>query len=404
MEARLLRNCRALVRMVEYSSRGAMRVVRRARGETLVQRMNQLVSRRGWAVALGAVLALYQTAWAVGGAGIAAKPASICADVPHGDHPKALLSNGKLDALVFLPDAKNGYYRSTRFDWSGVVGCVALNGHRFFGEWFAQYDPLKNDSITGPVEEFRSDGGPMGYNGPRGELFVQPGAIGYNEAKAGELFLKPGVGVLRKIDNSPYQFGFAYPIVDTGKWIVRVTPRSVTFRQVLHGPQGYAYIYEKTLTLGKNDSVMMIEHRFKNIGQKTIDTHVYNHDFFMFDGKPIAPGMVVHFAFAPKIEGQLGPAAKIEGKDLVYVDTLAPRQSVSGYLTGYSGSATDNHFTVEDTNAKVGVEQSSDTPLSRLYFWSTSNTVCPEAYIHLSVPPGNTRRWKIRYRFFAPSK
>jgi len=56
---------------------------------------------------------------------------SDCAEVPHGDHPKALLTNGKLDALVFLPDAKNGYYRSTRFDWSGVVGCVSLNGHNF---------------------------------------------------------------------------------------------------------------------------------------------------------------------------------------------------------------------------------------------------------------------------------
>src|SRR6201994_644637 len=87
----------------------------------------------------------------------AGETASNCAEVPHGNHPKVLLTNGKLDALVFLPDARNGYYRSTRFDWSGVVGCVSLNGHKFFGEWFTQYDPLKNDSITGPVEEFRSD-------------------------------------------------------------------------------------------------------------------------------------------------------------------------------------------------------------------------------------------------------
>jgi hypothetical protein len=367
--------------------------------------MNQLASKCRFVMALGVALALGSTVWAAEGDKAAAKSASICADVPHGDHPKALLSNGKLDALVFLPDSKNGYYRSSRFDWSGVVGCVSLNGHRFFGEWFAQYDPLKNDSITGPVEEFRTDDGPMGYNGPRpDELFVKPGAIGYNEAKPGELFLKPGVGVLRKVDNSPYQFGFAYPIVDTGKWTVKVKSRSVTFRQVLQGPQGYAYIYEKTLTLDKNDSVMTLEHSLKNTGQKTIDTSVYNHDFFMLDGKPTGPGMVVHFAFEPKIEGQLGAAAKIEGKDLVYVDTLAPRKGVAGYLTGYSNSPADYHFTVEDMNAKVGVEQTSDTPLSRLYFWSTSTTICPEGYIHLNVPPGETRRWKIHYRFFAPVK
>src|SRR5882757_10516068 len=137
----------------------------------------------------------------------AAETVSDCAEVPHGDHPKALLTNGKLDALVFLPDAGKGYYRSTRFDWSGVVGCVSLNGHKFFGEWFAQYDPLKNDSITGPVEEFRTDDGPMGQNPQRpGEFSVRPGAIGYKEARPGETFLKPGVGVLRKVDDSPYQF------------------------------------------------------------------------------------------------------------------------------------------------------------------------------------------------------
>lgn len=365
--------------------------------------MSRPVSKGKRFVVLAAALILGHAAYAENG-GTAAKSSSKCAEVPHDDHPKALLSNGKLDALAFLPDAKNGYYRSTRFDWSGVVGCVSLNGHTFFGEWFAQYDPLKNDSITGPVEEFRTDDGPIGQSVSDGQLVIHPGAIGYNEAKAGELFLKPGVGVLRKVDNSPYQFGGAYPIVETGKWTVKVKPRSVNFRQVLNGPQGYAYVYEKTLTLDKNDSVMTLEHSLKNTGQKTIDTNVYDHDFIMLDGKPVGPGMVVRFAFEPKAAKPLGAAAKIEGKELVFVDAPAPRSGPSGYLTGYSDRASDYDFTVEDKNSKVGVQQTSDSPLARLYFWSTSTTICPEGYIHLNVPPGKTGYWKIRYRFFAPAK
>jgi hypothetical protein len=374
----------------------------RKRG-SLVQVMNWLVSKGKRFVVLAAALILGHAAYAEND-GTVEKSSSTCAEVPHGDHPKVLLSNGMLDALVFLPDAKNGYYRSARFDWSGVVGCVSLNGHRFFGEWFAQYDPLKNDSITGPVEEFRTDDGPMGHSVSDGQLVIHPGAIGYNEAKPGELFLKPGVGVLRKIDNSPYQFGVAYPIVDTGKWTVKVVPRSVIFRQVLNGPQGYAYVYEKRLTLDKNYSVITLEHSLKNTGQTTIDTNVYNHDFFILDGKPVGPGMVVRFAFEPKTERPLGAAARIEGKELVYVDAPAPRSGPSGYLTGYSDGASDYDFTVEDKNSKVGVQQTSDSPLTRLYFWSTNTTICPEAYIHLNVPPGKTSYWKIRYRFFAPAK
>ncbi len=41
-------------------------------------------------------------------------------------------------------------------------------------------------------------------------------ALGYNEAKPGEMFVKIGVGVLRKPDNSPYQFSKLYDIVNPG--------------------------------------------------------------------------------------------------------------------------------------------------------------------------------------------
>jgi hypothetical protein len=100
----------------------------------------------------------------------------------------------------------------------------------------------------------------------------------------------------------------------------------------------------------------------------------------------------------------LGAAAKIEGKDLIFIDSLGPGRGVSGYLTGYSDKASHYDFTVEDTNTKVAVRQTSDSPLSRLFFWSTRTTICPEGYIHLNIPPGKTGRWKIQYRFIAPTK
>lgn len=352
-------------------------------------------------VAFG-ICGLLLSASLISRAEMAAKISS-CIDVPHSDHPKQLLSNGKLDVLVFLPDAKNGYYRSSRFDWAGVVGCASLNGHTFFGEWFSDYDPLKNDSITGPVEEFRSSGGPEGRTGPRGTFVVPASSLGYAEAKAGETFVKPGVGVLRKVSDTPYQFGFPYPIVDTGKWTVKRKARSIVFRQVLHGPQGYSYVYEKILKLDKKNAVMSLEHNLKNTGSKAIDTSVYDHDFFMLDGKPTGPDMVVHFQFEPKPVDPLGAAGKIEGKDLKFVEPLGPRRGVAGYLTGYSDKASDYDFTVEDTRTGVAVHQTSDSPLSRVYFWSTRTTICPEGYIHLNIPPGKTGSWTIRYQFTAPA-
>jgi hypothetical protein len=311
--------------------------------------------------------------------------ASSCADVPHSDHPKVLLSNGVLDALVFLPDPEKGYYRSTRFDWSGVVACVSYNGHRFFGEWFKDYDPLTNDAITGPVEEFRSE----------------DGAIGYNDAKPGELFVKPGVGVLRKVYDSPYKFGFPYPLIDPGKWTVHTKPHSITFTHRLTGPTGISYVYEKTLSL--EGLTLTLSHSLKNTGQKAIDTSVYDHDFYIFDGHPTRPGILIHFPFKPELQDTLSPAADLEGNDIIYKQELQPKQTVASYIKGYSNNASDYDFTIEDKNTGVGVEQSSDNPISRFYLWSIRSTVSPEAYIHLNVPPGQTSKWNIHYRFFGPT-
>lgn len=359
-----------------------------------------LVSNYARTFAVLAVLALTCPGWAAGNGS-----SSVCANVPHSDHPKAMISNGKLEALVFLPDAKNGYYRGPRFDWAGVVGCVSLNGHKFFGEWFPRYDPLLNDSITGPVEEFRTDDDHLVPSGQKpGDLYVKTSAPGYDEAKPGELFVKLGVGTLRRIDDSPYSFGGAYPVVDTGKRTVRIKKGSIAFKQVLKGPQGYAYIYEKTLTLDKNGTTMTLEHHLKNTGKKTIDTQVYDHDFFMFDDRPVGQGVEVRFHFTPEPQGALGPAANVEGNNIVFQNTSGRHRGVAGYIKGFSDDPADYNFTVEDTNIKMGVQQSSETPLSRFYLWSTPRTVAPEAYIHLKIAPGESRSWNIHYRFFAPEQ
>lgn len=308
-----------------------------------------------------------------------------CASLPHLDVPQATISNGLIDAIVYLPDPDQGYYRSTRFDWAGVIPCLAYKGHTYFGAWSTNHNPLVADSIAGPVEEFRSE----------------DGGLGYGDAKAGQLFVKPGVGVLRKPDDSPYKFQFFYPIVDSGKWTVRPRKDGVSFAQYLHSPIGYSYNYTKTLELAKSEPILIIHHRMENTGTKVIDIDVYDHDFFMLDNAPTGPEMVVHFAFAPKAIRPLLFGGKIEGKDLVYSQELNGKQSVTSFLTGFSNSVSDYDITLENKNTGVGVEQTADSPISNFNFWSVRSTIAPEAYIHLHIDPGQSQEWTIRYRFFA---
>jgi hypothetical protein len=309
---------------------------------------------------------------------------SPCAKISENSYPKALLSNGTVDAVVYLPDQEIGSYRSSRFDWSGIVACASYNGHTYFGKWSNNTDPMGNDTVTGPAEEFRRSNS----------------EIGYDEAKPGESFLKVGVGLLKRIDDQPSKFGTVYPIVDHGKWTIRVTKRSVMFTQLLRSSIGYSYLYEKKLVLDAKEPVMRLEHSLKNLGTRSITTDVYDHDFFILDGAPTGPGMAVTFGFEPKTAAPFPDGlVSMSGNEIVFKDTPKRGYSAQGYLTGYSGKPAEYRIHVEDRNTHVGILQTSDSPLSKFYFWSTPKTICPEAYIPIDVARGKTQKWTISYRF-----
>ncbi len=325
--------------------------------------------------------------WAAQGPAAGGATAGTCPSNQQTDYPKASISNGQVNAEVYLPDAKSGYYRGSRFDWSGVVGCLAYKGHSYFGVWFPHYDPQLHDAISGPVEEFRAADG--------------DGAMKYDQAKPGEPFVKLGIGVLRRVDDSPFKFSNAYPLIDGGKWTVRTGPSSVTFKQILKSPVGIAYAYKKTLKLDAHEPVLILEHELKNTGKETIETQVYNHDFYVLDGEPTGPGMVVRFPFAPKSDKNFENGGRIDGKQIVFDRELQTGESVFGQITGFSGSTSDFDFVVENSRTGVGVEETADLPLSRIVFWSIRTTICPEGYVHLKIAPGEIAHWTIRYRFYA---
>ena len=344
--------------------------------------------------------------------------------------PTASIRNGKARATLILPDVKNGYYRGTRFDWSGSITSLEAAGHSYFGQWFARWDPLVHDSITGPVEDYAP--------------------LNYTEARAGETFVKIGIGVLKKIDEQPYRFSAPYPLADTGKWSVRKGTDFVEFRHELSDPKsGYGYVYTKTVRLTAGMPQMTIEHVLKNTGAKAIATNVYNHGFFMLDKKPTGPDVTVTFPFDIKGSREMPGLAEVRGRQIVYLAELqenppsvnlpavapstaptrparAPRgalaltppsapppgagapgqagprrQTASTPVEGFSTTdPKDYDITIENSSTGAGVRFSGDRPLWRINFWSVRTTVCPEAYVEVKAEPGAETRWKLTYDFY----
>jgi hypothetical protein len=300
------------------------------------------------------------------------------------DYPEAQISNGILQVKLLMPNARTGYYRGTRFDWSGAISSLQFKGHEYFGKWFDRYDPKIHDAIMGPVEEFLTNG--MG--------------LGYEEAKVGESFVKIGVGAVLKPEERAFRQFNTYDITDNGSWTIHTGTDSVEFTQELSDTLGYAYQYKKTIRLVPGKPEMVLEHSLKNTGKKTIATSVYEHNFYMLDHQPAGPDYSVRFPFEVHPQADLHGAAEARGKEFTYLKELPDRESVYTAMDGFGSAVRDYDIRVENRKAAIGVRQTSDRPIAKLVFWSIRTTVCPEAYIDLKVEPGQEEKWKIHYEFY----
>jgi uroporphyrinogen decarboxylase len=341
-------------------------------------------SMRTGAIALGAAAAACLSA------GVAVAQAQ--------EYPQAAIANGSLAAKIYLPDAAKGFYRGTRFDWSGVIHSLVFRGHDFYGPWFDRRDPKIHDfiydgaaivtgaasSITGPVEEFT--GKPLGYD----------------EAKAGGTFVKIGVGVIRKPEEPRYDNYRAYEIADPGKWTVRRAADSVEFAQELADPSsGYAYVYRKTVRLAQGRPVMTLEHSLRNTGRKAIATDVYDHNFLVLDHLPPGPDFSIEVPFA--IHAARPPEGPIEvrGKRIVYTKALAGQDRATLTIEGFGATAADYDIRIENAKLGVGMRITGDRPLVREALWSIRSNVAVEPFIHVSVAPGAETAWTYTYEYYA---
>lgn len=302
------------------------------------------------------------------------------------DFPQTEISNGIVKAKLYLPDAQSGYYQSTRFDWSGVIASLDYKGHSYFGEWFKKHDPKRHDGITGPVNEFD--------------------AIGYESAKPGDKFLKIGVGVLLRADEKPYSSYVLYEIVNQGVWKINKNKDRVEFTQQLTDESGYGYLYRKTVRLEKGKPELTLDHSLKNTGSLKIDGNVYNHNFFVIDKQLIGPSIKIKFPFEVAGTGRgFGEVGEIRGKEIKYLREFKKNESMYiGVVTGFGKDAKDNDFRIENHKSGAGVRITGDKPISRMVFWSSSTTSCPEPYIKITLNPGETMHWKTMYEFYELAK
>ncbi len=280
---------------------------------------------------------------------------------------------------IARPDVPEPYYRGTRFDRTGNILTLESRGHRYISQWFRSYDPWKHDAVGGPAEEFTQ--------------------VGHDAAGPGEGFLKIGVGLLKRED-APYDRFHLYSVLDPGRTTVHAGSSYATFRQILKGH----YDYSKRVAI-PSDGALRISHRFRNTGPSALDFHVYSHNFFILDGAPTGRATRFRFPFTPEGHWRAEyDSVALVSDGIAFSRDLREGETVfMGDLHAASGNGSaageGYRFTLDNLENGLRVRAACDRPMDYAVFWSNTEVSCIEPYIRFSVPPGETVRWTLDYRF-----
>ncbi len=295
-------------------------------------------------------------------------------------YPASVLRNPTLTLKVYRPDPKVGYYRGSRFDWSGQIAQAALGMHTFFGDWRSPHNPTNHDDATGPAGEF-------GMQGP----------LGYDEAKAGEPVLKIGVGLIRKEDEPKYVFYQNYTVLDPGTWTEARGEGWIEWTQTVDGPRGWGYRYTKRLTIDAEAARFTLSHTLRNTGTKRIATDYYVHNFFRIDGSPAGPDYRITFPFPPAPDGAVRGPLRLDGRAITFERPVPDGSDAYVELQGFGAGAEDNQVVV--TNRRTGATATvvGDRPLTAFHVWSAPTAVCPEPFVAIDVAPGAEQAWQVEF-------
>ena len=254
----------------------------------------------------------------------------------------------------------------------------------------------------------------------------------------GGLFVKPGIGVLRRVDDTRYNHSKPYEIANGGKWDVKRGSDSIEFRHTLSEPSiDFGYVYTKVIRLTKGKPQMTIEHVLKNTGTKPIVTNVYDHNFMTLDHQPPGPDYEISFPFqtaaraagaageapagrgagrrqAPPAPGprrrrpdaplaaraesaewlaqcgqpQMQELANPQGNRLVYTKTL---EGVECFQTSFTGFAPTSPITRSASRTRRSARACRSPATGRcpgFGYWSIRTVLAPEPYVDVNVEPG----------------
>ncbi len=299
--------------------------------------------------------------------------------------PAVELRQGDTVLLIALPHAEKGFYRESRFEHSGMIYTLKNGDFTLFGPWRNGFKPGGLDAVTGTAGEF----------GMRANA-------SHAEAMVGELFLKIGVGWLRKSDDAPYRFTKKYEVMDPGSWVVSVGPSFYEATQTVPEHRGRAYTFTKRIELPDPLS-LLITYRLTNKGIEPINTTYYAHNLFNFNDSWVGPGDRIEL-LADLATARLRSGLKLLPRTFQFETEIERNRGYWMELPMNGGLA--NHPFARVTSATTGASVTviGDYSPSKFDFYAHDKALCIEPFIDLNLDAEETTQWSDRYILALPTK
>ena len=283
-----------------------------------------------------------------------------------------VLKNDRLCVEVMEPGRE---YRRSRYDWTGIVKQVTLDGtHTFFHP--EQVEGMGGRGLVG-VYEFRDD-------------------TLYKEAELADRTPLIGVGLLKKPDPDAFCFWREYDVLPFHRtW--QQEGNSVVFETFPVFCQGVAIRQTKELIL--EGQTLTIRQTVRNVGERAVALQEFNHNFFCFDNAPIDRNYILKLPYKPMVDVRRGRISL--GYHDLALDEMDPASDEAAFvLQGYE-ELQGSSFAVENAAVGLGVSVEEDFNPIRSYNWVCRQAFCPETFCGLDLEPGEEKTFTRRYTFYA---
>lgn len=284
-----------------------------------------------------------------------------------------IIKNERLSVEIANPGT---IYKGTRFDWNGFITQVTLDGRHTFC-----------------TKESLIDGEGTGGAGLCGEFGIDE-ALGYAETAVDEYFHKIGVGLLKKIDNKPYEFFEIYSCISQNSSVAEGKD-SVSFTTTVPLYGGYAYEYKKTVSL--TDNKLKIKYNLLNNGTKKISTTEYCHNFIGIDNENVDSSYCLKLPCNITMESVVGELNA--DNNLISWPDKNMESVFYCIIPGYNKN-NDCSWDIYNSRAGTGVRETDNFQVGRFALWGYKHVISPETFIYIELEPGQSRTWTREYEFY----